>query len=86
MEFDLEKCRMFIIKRGKRGTTEEIELPNQERIRMVGKKKENCKYLELLGADTIKQAEMKEKIGKEYIRRTRELLKRTSIAVISTKG
>ena len=32
------------------------------------------KYLGMLEADTIKQAEMKEKITKESIRRTKELL------------
>ena len=31
------------------------------------------KYLGILEADTIKQAEMKEKIQKEYLRRTRKL-------------
>ena len=35
--------------------TEGIELPNQERIRMP-RVKENYKYLEILEADTIKQA------------------------------
>ena len=32
------------------------------------------KYLGILEADTIKQVEMKEKIKKEYFRRTRKLL------------
>ena len=35
---------------------------------------ETYKYLGILEADTIKQAEMKEKILKEYSRRTRKLL------------
>ena len=42
----------------KRETTEGKELPNQERIRTFGKK-DNNKYLRILEADTIKQAEMK---------------------------
>ena len=37
--------------------------------------KETYKYLEILEADTIKQQEMKEKIQKEYLRRTRKLIK-----------
>ena len=41
--------------------TERIELPNQGKIRTLGKK-ETYKYLEILGADNIKQAEIKEKI------------------------
>ena len=35
--------------------------------------KENCKYSEILEEDTIRQAEMKEKITKEYFRRTKKL-------------
>ena len=38
-----------------------IELPNQEKIRML-REKETYKYLGILEVDTIKQVEMKEKI------------------------
>ena len=55
------------MKSGKRETTEGIELPYQERISTL-KEKENYKYLEILKADTIKQAEIKEKIRKKYLR------------------
>ena len=51
---------MFIMKSGKRQTTEGIELPNQESIRMLGEK-ENYKYLGILEVDTLKQEKMKEK-------------------------
>ena len=44
------------------------------KIRMPPKK-EMYEYLGILEADTIKKVEMKEKIKKEYIRRTRKLLK-----------
>ena len=50
-----------------------MELPNQEKIRILGEK-ETYKYLGMLEADTIKQVEMKEKIKKEYLKRTRKLL------------
>ena len=40
--------------------TERIELPNQEKIRMLGEK-ETYKYLGILERDNVKQAEMKEK-------------------------
>ena len=40
---------------------EGIELPNQEKIKML-REKETYKYLGILEADTIKQAKMKEKI------------------------
>ena len=73
MEFGIEKCAMLIIKSRKSQITEGIELPNQERIRMLGGK-ENClsasnipKYLGILEADTIKQAEMKEKKIKKRV-------------------
>ena len=50
-----------------------MELPNQDKIRMLGEN-ETCKYLGILEADTIKQVEMKDKIQKEYLMRTRKLL------------
>ena len=51
-----------------------IELPNQEKIRVLGEK-ETYKNLGILEVDTVKQVKMKEKIKKEYLRRTRKLLK-----------
>ena len=64
--------------------TEGIELPNQEKIRTLGEK-ETYKYLEILKADTIKQAEIKEKILKEYPGRMKKLPKPNSIVEISSK-
>ena len=55
---------MLIIKSGKRETTVRIEVLNQESMRTLGEKK-NYKYFRILEADTIKQAEMKEKKKKE---------------------
>ena len=52
--------------------TKGFELPNQDKIRTPGEK-ETHKYLGILEADTIKQAELK-KITKEYLGRTRKLL------------
>ena len=62
------------MKSGKRKITAGIELLNHERIRTLGEK-ENYKYLGILEADTTKQAEMKKKNRKEYLKRTRKLLK-----------
>ena len=73
MEFGIEKCAMLIMRSGKRQMTEEIELSNQEKIRTLGEK-ETYKYLGILEADTIKQAETMEKIRKEYLRQTKKLL------------
>ena len=61
------------MKSGKRHLTDGIELPNQDKIRTLAEN-ETYKYLGILVADTIKQVEMKNKIQKEYLRRTRKLL------------
>ena len=74
MEFGIEKCAMLIMKSGKWHMADGMKLPNQDKIRMLGEK-ETYKYLGILEADTIKQVERKEKIEKEYLRRTRKLLK-----------
>ena len=50
-----------------------MELPNKDEIKTLAEN-ETYKYLGILEANTIKQAEMKEKIQKEYLRRTRKLL------------
>ena len=50
-----------------------MELPNKDKIKTLAEN-ETYKYLGILEADTIKQAERKEKIQKEYLRRTRKLL------------
>ena len=57
----------------KRHLTDRMELPNQDQIRTLGEN-ETYKYLGILEANTIKQEEMKDKIQKEYLRRTRKLL------------
>ena len=64
---------MLAMKGGKQHMTEGVELPNQVVIRTL-REKEIYKYLGILEAETIKQAEMKEIIKKEYLRRTRKLL------------
>ena len=73
MEFGIEKCAMLVIKSGKRHMTDGMELPSQDKIRMLGEN-ETYKYLGILEADSIKQGEMKDKIQKEYLRKTRKLL------------
>ena len=63
---------MLVMKSGKR-RTDGMKLPNQDKIRML-REKETYNYLGILEPDTIKQAEMKEKIKNEYLRRTRKLI------------
>ena len=57
----IEKCAMLVMKSGKRHLTDGMEQPNQDKIRTLAEN-ENYKYLGILDADTIKQAEMKDKI------------------------
>ena len=61
------------MKSGKRYLTDGMELPSQDKIRTLGEN-ETYIYLGILEANTIKQAEMKDKIKKECLRRTRKLL------------
>ena len=60
------------MKFGKRLLTDGMKLPNQDKIRTLGEN-ETYKYLGFLEADTIKQVKTKDKIQKEYLRRTRKL-------------
>ena len=73
MEFGIEKCAMLVMKSGKRQLTDGMELPNKDEIKTLAEN-ETYKYLGILETDTIKQAEMKEKIQKEFLRRTRKQL------------
>ena len=69
------------MKSSKQHLTDRMELPNQNKIRML-REEEMYKYLGIFKADTIKQVEIKEKIKKEYLRRTRKLLKTFSRELI----
>ena len=61
------------MKSGKRHIIDAMEQPNQDNIRTLWEN-ETYKYFGILEVDTIKQVEMKEKIQKEYCRRTKKLL------------
>ncbi|XP_053166186.1 uncharacterized protein LOC128351082 [Hemicordylus capensis] len=74
MEFGLDKCAALIKNRGKITKTEGIELPNGSKIKNL-EEKEPYKYLGILQADNIAHTEVKRKIGSEYIRRVRKILK-----------
>ena len=55
-----KECAM-LIRKSRKHMMEGIELPNQEKIRILGEK-ETYKYLGILEAETIKQVEMKKEI------------------------
>ena len=80
----IEKCAMLIMRSRKRQMTEVRELPNQEQIRTLGEQ-EPYKYLGILEADTIKQAEMKERM-KKTISKERENFSKPSYIVYKHLG
>ena len=73
MEFGIDECAMLVMKSDKRHLTDGMELPNQDKIRTLAEM-ETDRYVGILEAYTIKHVEMKDKIQKEYYRRTRKLL------------
>ena len=60
------------MKSGKWNTTEGVEVPSEVVIR-TPREKETYKYLGILEADTIKQAEMKEKIKKRVTQKNQKI-------------
>ena len=67
--------KMYHANNEKRNTThdERNGITKPRKIRMLSEKESN-KYFGILEADIIKQVKVKEKIKKEYLRRTRKLL------------
>ena len=72
MGFGIEKCAIEILRSGNQKKIEGIELPNKKQLKTLGKNG-TYKYLVMLESDSIKQAEMKENIKIEYIKRMRKL-------------
>ena len=72
MKFGIEKFSLFVMKSGKQHLTNGTELPNQDKIRALAENETDI-YLGILEANTIKEVEMKDKIQKEYLRRTWKL-------------
>ena len=66
---------MLVMKSGKRHLTDGLEIPKKDMIRTVAEN-ETYKYLFIFEANTIKQVEMKDKIQKEYLWRTRKVLEK----------
>ena len=61
------------MKSGKRHMTDGMKLPNKDKIRTLAEN-QTYKYLGILEGDTIKQVEIKDKIQKEYLRKSRKQL------------
>ena len=63
MEFGIEKCALLVMKSDKRHLSDGIKVPNQDKIRTLAENE----TLWILGADTIKQVEMKKTMFKKNI-------------------
>ena len=72
------------MKSGKRQLTDGMELPNKDKIKTLAEN-ETYKYLGILEADTIKQAEMKEKIQKNISGELENYSRQNSVAEILSK-
>ncbi|XP_063611810.1 uncharacterized protein LOC134785404 [Penaeus indicus] len=73
MEFGMKKCGVLTLKRGKIVRSEVIKLADGQTMKEV--QEEGYTYLGIVELDKIKEAEMKDTIGKEYKRRLRLVLR-----------
>ena len=73
MEFGMSKCAVMHVVKGKRHRVDGLELPSGEVMKDVDQ--DGYKYLGVLQTDVIMTKEMKKKVGDEYFRRVKLLLK-----------
>ena len=74
MEFGIEKSAMLVLEKGKILKSVGIELSNDKVIKSL-QEGESYKYLGILEADKFLEEKMKLNVLKEYIRRSRKVLK-----------
>ena len=87
MEFRIQECGILASKRRKVVSSEGEEMPDGERIKEV--LKNGYKYLGILEYNKIKESKMKENFQREYLRRTKLIMKsrlncRNKIITINT--
>ena len=87
MEPGIQKCGALVLKRGKVVSSEGVEMPERERIKEV--LKNGYKYLGILEYNKIKESNMRENYQREYLRRTKLIMKsrlncRSKIIAINT--
>ena len=73
MEFGMKKCGVPVLKRGTVVSSEGVEMPDGERIKEV--EKNGYRYLGILGYNKIKESKMKENFRREYLRRTKLIMR-----------
>ena len=74
MEFGTEKCSMLVMEKGKIVKSVRIELPDSKITKSL-QEGESYNYVGILEADKFLEEKMKLNILKEYIRRSRKVLK-----------
>ena len=73
MEFGIKNYAVLIMKRGKVMSSEGVEMPDGERIKTV--EKNGYKYLGILEYNKTKKSKMKRNFRREYLRRTKLIMK-----------
>ena len=73
MEFEIRKGGVFELKRGKVVSSERVDMPDGERIKKI--EKNGYRYLGILEYNKIKESKMKENFQREYLRRTKLIMK-----------
>ena len=73
MESGIQKCGVIVLKRQKVVSSKGVEMPERERIKEV--LKNGYKYLGILEYNKIKESKMKENFLREYLRRTKLIIK-----------
>ena len=87
MEFDIKKCEVIIINKGRVKSADGIELPSGEKMKEI--EEDGYKYLGILEYDRVKEQKMKDKFRNKYFRRAKLILKsklngRTKIMTLNT--
>ena len=77
MESGIQTCGVLVLKRQQVVSSEGVEMPERERIKEV--LKNGYKYLGILEYNKIKESKMKENFQKEYLRRTKLMMKSTQL-------
>ena len=72
MDFEVEKCVILTMKKGKMPNSDRIALSNKKTMKDL-KQWDSCKYLGVIQADGTKQHEMREKVKTEYYRQVRRI-------------
>ena len=73
MEFGTKKCGVLVLKRGRVVSSEGVEIPDVERIKEV--EKNGYRYLGILEYNKITESKMKENFWREYLKRTKLIMK-----------